>query len=138
MENNERIILSANHRRSLSSSLVSVEQSLIELRQMMTVKHETCCFDVNSDIGREKTEQNLKVIEDARKQICKLSEKYNTDKKIQSLQRVIDVKKARIWEILCDSKAKKLKGFGAFPHKQIAEYDKDIDELLDITGKLTF
>jgi hypothetical protein len=56
----------------------------------------------------------------------------------QSLQRIIDVKKTKIWEILCDSKAKKLKGFGDFPQKMVKEYDRDIDELMAIADKIRY
>ena len=56
----------------------------------------------------------------------------------KSLQRIIDVKKTKIWEILCDSKAKKLKGFGEFPQKLIKEYDNDIDELMSTADKIKY
>ena len=54
------------------------------------------------------------------------------------LQRIIDVKKTKIWEILCDSKATKLKGYGDFPHRLIREYDIDIDELMAIADKIKY
>jgi hypothetical protein len=41
-----------------------------------------------------------------------------------------------MWEILCDSKAKKLKGFGDFRQKLIKENDRDIDELMAMPIKL--
>jgi len=115
-----------------------VEQLLIEIEDLMTSQYKTCCFELINDVDSEKINHNLKVIEDARKQICNLAEKYGTDMHTQSLQRIIDVKKTKIWEILCDSRAKKLKGFGAFPQKLIKEYDKDIDELMATADKLEY
>jgi hypothetical protein len=138
MKSERKILLQENHRRSLTSTLMIVEQLLIEIEDLMTSQNKTCCFELKNDVDSEKINQNLKVIEDARKQICSLAEKYGTDMHTQSLQRIIDVKKTKIWEILCDSKAKKLKGFGEFPQKLIKEYDNDIDELMSTADKIKY
>lgn len=134
----KKILLHSNHRRSLSSTLMIVEQLLIEIEDLTNNRYKTCCFEMKNDIGKEISNQNLKTIEEARKLICNLAEKYNTDKTIQSLQRIVDAKKVKIWEILCDSKAIKLKGFGDFPQKLVKEFDRDIDELMTITDKLKY
>jgi hypothetical protein len=81
--------------------------------------------------------QNLEVIEAERNQICKLADKYGTEISYQSLQRLVDVKKTKVWEILCDSKAK-LKGFGDFPQKLVKEYDNDIDELMALADEIKY
>jgi hypothetical protein len=72
------------------------------------------------------------------KLICNLAEKYDTNKKFQSLQRIVDVKKKRIWEILCNAKSKKQKGFGEFPQNIIIEFDKDIDEVMATADKIKY
>jgi hypothetical protein len=138
MKSENKISLRENHRRSLASTLMIVEQLLIEMEGLMTSPYKACCFEIKNDVDAEIINQNLKIIEDARIQICNLAEKYNIDIVSQSLQRIIDVKKTKIWEILCDSKAKKLKGFGEFPQKLIKEYDKDIDELMATANKLKY
>lgn len=74
----------------------------------------------------------------ARQQICNLAQKYCTDKKFQSLQRIVDVNKTKIWEILCNAKSKKQKGFGEFPQNIIKEFDKDIDELMATADKIKY
>jgi len=115
-----------------------VEQLLIEIEDLMTSQYKTCCLEIKNDIGNEIINQNLKVIKDARNHVCNLVDKYSTDKHTQSLQRIVDVKKTKIWEILCDSKAKKLKGFGDFPQQLVKEYDRDIDELMAIADKIRY
>ena len=45
-------------------------------------------------------------------------------------------KKTKIWEILCDIKPKKQKGFGEFPKELTKEYDSNIDEFLAIIDKI--
>jgi hypothetical protein len=138
MKSEKRILLLENHRRSLTSTLMIVEKLLIEIEDSMVSQYKTCCFEIKNDIDSDIINLNLKAIEEARQQICNLAEKYNTDKKFQSLQRIVDVKKTKIWEILCDSKSKKLKGFGEFPQKLIKGFDKDIDELMAIADKIKY
>jgi hypothetical protein len=136
MVSESKIFLPENHRRSLSSTLMIVEQLLIEMEELMINQHASCCFEIKNDLNMTIVDKNRKVIDEALKLICSLAEKYGTELHTQSLQRIIDVKKEKMWEILCDSKAKKLKGFGDFPQKLIKEFDKDIDELIAITNKI--
>lgn len=133
-----KISLQENHRRSLTSTLMIVEQLLVEIEDLMTSQYKTCCYEIKNDIDNEVINQNLKIIKDARNHICNLADKYSIDIYSQSLQRVLDAKKTKIWEILCDSKAKKLKGFGDFPQKLVKEYDKDIDELMAFAEKIKY
>ncbi len=132
----DRIILTDNHKRSLSSTLIVVEQVLVEIKNLMVIPKQTCCAELNKDINFSIVEQNLKVIEDALAQICLLKDKYNTDKSVQSLQRVVDAKKTKIWETLHNSKSRRMKGFGEFPQKEIKEYDDDIDKLMAIANQI--
>jgi hypothetical protein len=138
MTTERKISLQETHRRSLTSTLMIVEQLLIEIEDLMTSHYKTCCLEIKNDIDNDIKSQNLKVIKDARNQICNLANKYSTDMHTQSLQRIIDVKKTKMWEILCDSKAKKLKGFGEFPQNLVKEYDRDIDELMVIADKIKY
>ena len=132
----DSIILTDNHKRSLSSTLIVVEQMLVDIKDLMTDSSQTCCYELNKDVNNSIIEQNLKITEEALAQICLLKEKYNTDKTVQSLQRIIDAKKTKIWETLHNSKSKRMKGFGEFPQKAVKEYDNDIDKLMAITEKI--
>jgi len=53
-----------------------------------------------------------------------------------SLHRTINAKKTKIWEVLSDSKSRKMKGFGVFPTGIAKEYDRDIDELMAIASNI--
>lgn len=133
-----KIKLKENHRRSLSSALAMSEKMLTEIEDSLKSLKNTCCFSVENDVDPEKILHNLAIIQEAREQICKLAAKYNTDRQNQSLSRLINAKKTKIWEILCDTKAKKQKGFGEFPKELVKEFDEDIDKLMEITNKITF
>ena len=132
----DRIILPDNHKRSLSSTLMVVEQLLFELRDVMDNSNQTCCYELNKDIDYKTLEYNNKIISEALVLICSLKEKYRTDKATQSLKRIIDAKKTKIWETLHNSKSRRMKGFGEFPQKIVKEYDNDLDHLMSITENL--
>jgi len=131
-----RIELTENHKRSLSSTLIIVEQLLEELEDIMANSKQTCCYELKKDLDKITIEHNQKVIKEALTIICSLKEKYNTDKSFQSLQRMVDAKKTKIWETLHNSKSRRMKGFGEFPQIHIKEYDGDIDQLMAITEKI--
>jgi hypothetical protein len=132
----ENPILTGNHKRSFSSTLIVIEQLLIEIKDNMVNPPHSCCAEVHNDVDISVIENNLLVIEEALDKICSLKEKYKTDKFTGSLQRVIDAKRAKIWETLQNSKSKRMKGFGEFPPKAIKEYDADIDNLMTIADKI--
>jgi hypothetical protein len=131
-----KIILSDNHKRSLSSTLIIVEQHLFEIRDVMDDTNQKCCFEITKDIDSRSIEHNKDVINEALALICSLKEKYCTDKATQSLKRVVNAKKSKIWETLHNSKSRRMKGFGEFPQKIVKEYDNDLDQLISITEKL--
>ena len=134
----EKIILTDNHKRSFSSTLQVVEQLLTEIKDQMVISDQKCCYEIKKDLDDQQVENNLKAIETALLKICALKNKYNTEKNIQSLRRVVDTKKTKIWETLHNSKSRRMKGYGEFGQKIGKEYDKDIEELMEITEKITF
>ncbi|MBW6501318.1 MAG: hypothetical protein K0B05_07995 [Bacteroidales bacterium] len=75
MKPEEKISLGEIHLRSLASSLTIVEQLLVEMEDQMTRQSRMCCLEVERDIKSDVINQNLKVNEEARKQICTLAEK---------------------------------------------------------------
>jgi len=131
-----KIHLSENHTRSLSSSLIVVEKSLLELEDMLLKQSNSCCNVLINDIDDEIIATNISSIHEAKKYICELAEKYGTSKENLSLQRVINAKRTKIWEILTDTLSRKIKGYGTFPKKYVDEYDSDINKLIDITNRI--
>ena len=132
----KKIHLSENHTRSLSSSLIVVEKSLLELEDMLQKQSNSCCNVLLKDVDDVTIELNISAIKEAKSFICELAEKYETSKEKLSIQRVINAKRAKIWEILTDTLSRKIKGYGTFPKKYADEYDSDIKKLIDITNKI--
>src|SRR4030042_5134102 len=117
----KKIHLSENHTRALSSSLIVVEKSLTELEDMLQKQSHTCCNVILKDVDDETIENNISTIQEAKRYISELAAKYGTSKENLSLQRVINAKRAKIWEILTDTLSRKVKGYGTFPKKYTEE-----------------
>jgi hypothetical protein len=132
----KKINLSGNHTRSLSSSLTIVEKSLLELEAMLIKQNNSCCNVLIKDVEDKTIETNISAIQEAKNYICELAEKYSTSRENSSLQRVINAKKAKIWEILTDTLSRQMKGYGTFPKKYAEEYDSDINKLIEITKRI--
>ncbi len=138
MQNVKKTILSENQLRSFTSTLMVVEKYLIELEESAKNTFNGCCFEINNDVDIETLKKNGILIIEAHKLICKLTAKYGVIKKIQSLKRIIDTLQTKMWEVLQDSKSKKIKGFGDFPKEIAKEYDEDIDKLMMIISKISY
>jgi len=134
----KRVHLSDNHKRSLSSTLQVVEKSLVEMRDIMLDRNEYYSYETLEDVGGDVINNNLKVIDLARLHIRNLTEKYNTTKEKNSLHRIINAKRSKMWEILKDSMSRRLKGYGTFPKKHVEEYDSDIEKLIEIINQISY
>jgi len=130
--------LTENHRRSLTSALMMVEQMMIEMKDALSISYDACCLEIEKDISEKDKNFDLEIINKALEQICKLADKYEIEKRKQSLKRIVNAKKTKSWEILCDMKSRKQKGFGEFPKELVKEYDNDIERLLAIIEKINF
>jgi hypothetical protein len=88
------------------------------------------------DVDDVTIESNISAIKEAKDYICELADKYGTSKENLSLQRVINAKRTKMWEILADTLSRKIKGYGTFPKKYVDEYDSDINKLIEITNRI--
>lgn len=134
----KKIHLPENNTRVLSSSLMFVEKSLAEMEEMMLNNNDFFCSEVVKDVDNNVIAANISIIREARTEIGKLADKYNTTKEKLSLQRIIDAKRTKIWEILNNTLSRKIKGYGTFPKKYIDEYDSDLGKLIEIANRINY
>lgn len=134
----KKIHLPENNARVLSSSLMLVEKSLMEMEELFTRKNDACCYEILNDVEKDTISSNISIIREARNAICKLAEKYGISKEKRSMQRIIDAKRTRIWENLTNTLSRKIKGYGTFPRKYVDEYDSDIEKLIELTNRLNY
>ena len=132
----EQINLSSNHRRSVTSSLLVVENNLIEMEKMLKQPVNGHLSQMIVDISISRKKEALLKIVGIRKMIGGLYTKYGLYKHSTQLSRYIDSRKSSIWEILCETSSKRLKGFGEFPSENGKEFDNDINILQELIEKI--
>lgn len=108
----------------------------MELETMLYMQHNACCNVLVKDLDDKTIEANIFTIQEAKKQICNLAEKYGTSKDELSLHRVTKSKRAKIWATLTDALSGKMKRYGIFPNNYAEEHDSDINKLMEITNRL--
>lgn len=65
-------------------------------------------------------------ISNIRNEIKRITEKYNLKGEEIPLSRIINSRKAKIWETITDTTSRKMKGYSEFPKDLSAEFDEDI------------
>lgn len=132
----DHIKLPDNYLRSVSAAIYLVEKNLDEFEQMLISEKNHTTYKIVNDIGADKTQHLLDVISQSRQIISNLQEKYNLKREETYLSRILAAYKSRAWEMLSDTKSKRMKGYGELQHEQAVILDKDIENLLKVISKL--
>ena len=134
--NMDKISLSETHRRSISASLCVVERIVYELEYKLKFQEEMTMNKVLNNMGEMDMQHYDSLINKIKAYICSLYIKYDLTPTEIYLSSEINSKKARMWEILCETNSKGLKGYGKFPEEYAQEFDSDIDVLQKLIHKI--
>lgn len=132
----EKICLEENHRRPISGSIYLIEKMVDEFERELVCETNTTMNQIINDIPMDTFGQYLSTIGEIKKYIKYLVQKYNLHTKELYHSRIINARKAKMWEILCDTTSYGLKGYGKFPDSYAKEYDLDIEKLQNLISKL--
>ncbi|HUX55254.1 MAG TPA: hypothetical protein VMV56_12620 [Williamwhitmania sp.] len=125
----KKIPLSANHRRSVSSSLLLVEKYVNEIEQKLSNPSKLTMYQIANNVDEQRISNCMLIAKEIKVYIGESAKKYSLTPSEVDIQRVISSKKAAMWEILCDTNSSRLKGFGLFPVEIADEFDSDIERL---------
>jgi hypothetical protein len=124
-----KIILSENHRRSVSSSVHIIEKMLIEIEKVISHPDGGVLSRTVNDMPDIDMNHYRSAIKNIKSEIRVISEKYNLRSEEIKMSRVINSRKAKMWETITDTSSRKLKGFKEFPKEIADEFDTDIARL---------
>lgn len=128
--------LSGPQRRSLFAALKMMEKSMNELGDLTGLPRSFHAVNYIDALPETETARINEIIREIRARIKRMFEKYGLDKEEIAMMQIINSKKAYLWTILEDSKSQRLKGFGGFPAGIKEEYDKEIEEFIEIISLL--
>lgn len=126
-----KITLSDNHKRALGSTMFIVEKLLLELElELNSSDKKVMGKIICEEEDAEKLQHMISVIQEIKSYIKYLADKYSLLPSYYNLSQVVNSRKSKMWEVLCDTKSTKMKGRGVFPNEYAQEFDTDIDKLL--------
>ena len=131
-----KIVLSENHRRSISSSMQIIEKMMMDIERIVLNPPEGMMLKTINDIPDLKTNHFISVLKEMKIQISSLVIKYNLKTEEVKKSRIINSRKAKMWETITDTNSRKLKGYSKFPVEFAEEFDKDINKLLKLIETL--
>lgn len=132
----DKIVLSENHRRSISSSIMIIGRMMMDIERALLNPPDGVMSKTVIDIPDLNTNHFISVLKEMRLQISTLANKYNLKTEEVKLSRIINSRKAKMWETIKDTTSRKLKGYGKFPVEFAEEFDKDIKNLLKLIETL--
>lgn len=131
-----KIVLSENHRRSISSSVLIIEKMMTDIEKAIFYPSDGVISRTINDIHDLNPEHFASVIKNFKMEIDSLVKKYNLRTEEVKLSRIINSRKAKMWETVTDTFSKKLKGYKEFPKEIAAEFDADLTKLQKIIDSL--
>ncbi len=101
----------------------------MELEQQLKSSEDAVMYKITNNLEYKDIQSVISDIEKIKACIRDLVAKYKLKPTEVFLSQIINAKKTGMWEILCDTTSKNLKGFGKFPEEYAREFDSDIDVL---------
>lgn len=132
----DKKILSDNHRRSVSSSMHIIEKMLLEIEKTINIPDTGVLSKVVDDMPEIDRDRYKIAIGNIKAELEHISEKYNLRKEEIMMSRLINSRKAKMWETITDTSSRKLKGYKEFPKELAAEFDEDMGRLKKVIDEL--
>jgi len=132
----DKIKLQDNHRRSVSAAIYMIEKIIRDLEKELRPDEEGVLLKIIHDINTTDLQHYEKVLLPIKSHIRYLAEKYGLNPHEVLISRLVNAKKTGMWEILCDTNSKRMKGYGDFPEEFARELDSDIDTLLNLIAEI--
>jgi hypothetical protein len=131
----DRITLTDNHRRSVSSSIFIIEKMMLDIEKVLLMPDHGVLIKTENDLPQNETDHYMNAISDLKVEIDFLAVKYNLRHEETKVSRFINSRKAKMWETVTDTSSRKLKGFKEFPAEIAEEFDSDIARLKKLIDK---
>lgn len=113
-----------------------VEKMMMDIERVVLNPPEGVMLKTINDIPDLKTDHFISVLIEMKMQISVLAVKYNLKTEEIKKSRIINSRKAKMWETITDTTSRKLKGYSKFPVEYAEEFDKDVNKLLKLIETL--
>lgn len=128
--------LNDKHLRSVSSSIYIIEKMVTDIERVINYPETGILTKTVNDIGNIDIDLYNAAIGRIKEEIKLIAEKYQLKTEEIKLSRLINSRKAKIWETITDTTSRKMKGYSEFPAELAAEFDTDIARLKEVLDEL--
>lgn len=132
----DKIGLSKNHRRIIGVALKIVEKDMDELMILLNTNRNESSYEVIRDIPEGELKKKMLTVKKIKIFINEMYSRYLLGRETLKISRILEAKKSYLWTILSDSYSKKLSRYGDFNEDDSIEYDKIIDELINLVDEI--
>jgi hypothetical protein len=129
--------LNPHHLRRLSTAMAAIDATGGKLLDLLDNKPSASSLTVIEDFLLPRERESIRdSLEQLRPLVVEFAQKYGLRASSRDLRRVMVAEISRMWTILEDLHAKKLRGMGAVPATIATEIDSDVDRMLAILKQL--
>ena len=131
------ITLPDPYRRALSSGFSVMEELLFDLLTLVYDNPETGVFTrKTTSLSLDQRHRLRREIHDILVQLRQIKNELRLQERVESPKSLIMSRSSKVWEILCDLKTDRLRGYGK-PPEGLSDYlDTRIDQLLDTLKRI--
>lgn len=120
----QRQLLNPAQKNSLRISLMLVEKGMLEVDRLIAAgEHDGILFRIIDDLGDGTKTSIRQLIEEVRELIKEMRDRFQLEIEVERKSRTIFGKAPLLWEMVTDSDASRLRGYG--------EIDPQLKEILD-------
>jgi len=137
MNNGRATLLNEHQHRALSTRLAILDREFAEAERLLKGELESGpMFSTSTDLTEEEKEALQGLLADARNLVRVLRDRFALQVQRQDVRHWVLGHFSILWNILCDSHAQKLKGFGEVSPKLAPQLDPEIDQLIEIVSSV--
>jgi hypothetical protein len=129
--------LTENHKRAVWATLMAIEKRADEIYALLEGMPESSTYSIENDLNEEESAQTMARIGEIKKSIHDLCIRFELDKQVTPLSRMISTSRSVMWENILDTDTKKLQNYGAFLNEDEAVIlQQNLQYLLSLTEQL--
>lgn len=109
----QRDLLNPSQKNSLCITLLLVEKGILDMERLLSVgAYHGILFRVTDDLGDDAEDEMCQLIQEVRDVIRELKDRFQLDLEAERTSRVIFGEAPLLWEMVMDTDASRLRGYG--------------------------
>lgn len=128
-----RQLLNPAQKNALRISLMLVEKGMLEVDRLLSAgEHQGLLFTITDDLAEDAKEALRQLIHEVREIIQELKDRFQLEMEVTAISRTIFGKAPLLWEMVKDTDASRLRGYGEIDPRLQEVLDPPLERLSDL------